>query len=150
MLKILFGPDAHDEILTSDPSVQKAASIKKANKSVVISSGWKPGWSTDYDAIRLAEKFGTKNVIIAGDTPFVYEKDPRKFPNAKALPELTWSQYEKLVPKKWTPGLSSPVDPVATQLAKKLKLEVRLIRGTDTKNFQNAIEGKPFTGTIIR
>ena len=150
LLKILFGPDAHDEILTSDPSVQKAASMKKANKSVVISSGWKPGWSTDYDAIRLAEKFGATDVIIAGDTPFVFEKDPRKFPNAKPLPELTWSQYEKLVPKKWTPGLSSPVDPIATQLAKKLKLEVRLIRGTDMKNFQNAIEGKKFTGTVIR
>lgn len=149
LLKILFGADAHQEILTVDPTVQKAANMKKAGKSVIISSGWKPGWSTDYDAIRLAEKFGAKDVIIAGDTPFVYEKDPRKFPEAKALPELTWSQYEKLVPKKWTPGLSAPVDPIATQLAKKLKLEVRLIRGTDMKNFQNAIEGKKFTGTTI-
>ena len=99
--------------------------------------------------MKLAQKHGVKSVVTVGDTPFVYEKDPRKFPKAKALPELSWAEYEKLIPKKWTPGFSSPVDPVATQLAKKLKLEVKIVQGSDLANLKKAIEGKKFTGTVI-
>ncbi|HEX9722303.1 MAG TPA: UMP kinase [Candidatus Paceibacterota bacterium] len=150
LLTAFFGNEAHPEIINDSMAQQDLAKARKSSKKVFIASGGVPGRSTDYVSIKLAEVFGTKNVIIAGDTPFVFAKDPRKFPKAKPLPELTWIQYEKLVPKKWTPGLSSPVDPIATQLAKKLKLEVRLIRGTDMKNFQNAIEGKKFIGTVIR
>lgn len=123
--------------------------FKEAGKSVVVESGVKPGQSTDYVAIELAQKYKTKSVIIAGDTPYVYEKDPRKFPKAKALSELTWKEYEKLIPKKWAPGFSSPVDPIAAKLAKKLKLEVKVLKGSDLVNFKKAIEGKKFRGTVI-
>ena len=150
LLTAIFGNEAYAEIIHDGMPERDLVKASKSSKKVFIASGGVPGRSTDYVAVKLAEVFQTSNVIIAGDTPFVFEKDPRKFPKAKPLPELTWSQYEKLVPKKWSPGLSSPVDPVATQLAKKLKLQVRLIRGTDMKNFQNAIKGKSFTGTVIR
>jgi len=123
--------------------------FKQAGNKILISGGLQPGWSTDYVAVKLAQEHGAKNVIIAGDVAYVYEKDPKKFPQAKALPELSWREYEKLIPKKWIPGSSSPLDPVATQLAKKLKLKVKIIKGTDLKNFQKAIEGKKFKGTII-
>ena len=88
-------------------------------------------------------------MIIAKDTPFVYDKDPGKYSNAKPIEALSWKEYKKLIPKKWSPGLSSPVDPVATQLAMKEKIVAKIFRGTDLKNFQKAIEGKPFVGTVI-
>jgi len=120
-----------------------------AGDEVLVVGGGRPGRSTDYEAIHRAEKHGTKNVIIAGNVPYVFNKDPGKFPKAKAIPELSWKEYEKIIPRKWTPGFSSPVDPIATQLAKKLKLQVKVIRGTDLANFKNAIEGKKFKGTVI-
>jgi uridylate kinase len=123
--------------------------FQDAGEKVLVEGGLKPGWSTDYIAVYLAQKHEAKEVIIAGDTPYVYEKDPRKFPKAKALPELSWAEYEKLIPKKWSPGLSSPVDPIATKLAKKLKLQVKVLKGTDLANFKKAVEGKKFKGTII-
>jgi len=72
--------------------------FQQAGDNVLVSAGSRPGWSTDYIAMRLAQKLNVQDVVIAGDTAFVYEKDPRKFPKAKALSRLTWSQYENLIP----------------------------------------------------
>jgi uridylate kinase len=124
--------------------------LQEAGEKIAVEAGVKPGQSTDHAAVELAQKHDAKEVIIAGDTPYVYEKDPRKFPDAKPLPELSWEEYENLIPKEWTPGLSSPVDPTATQLAKKLKLQVKVIKGTDLENFKKAFHGDDFQGTTIR
>jgi len=149
LLLSIFRKEAYGDVINNDSTKRDLDRAKKSKKSLFIASGGKPGASTDYGAVRLAEIFKGNNVIIAGDIPYVYEKDPRKFPKAKALPKLVWKEYEKLIPKKWTPGFSSPVDPIATQLAKKLKLQVKVIKGTDFANFKNAIDGKKFKGTLI-
>ena len=47
------------------------------------------------------------------------------------------------------PGMSLPFDPVATRLAKELKLKVKIIKAIDLKNLKNTIEGKDFKGTMI-
>ena len=117
--------------------------------NVYIVGGTKPGWSTDYAAMEQAKKFGAKEVIIAGDIPFVYDKDPKKYKNAKPIFEISWAEYQKLIPKKWKPGLSSPVDPVAASLARKIGLTAKILKGTDLSNFKNAIDGKAFQGTLI-
>jgi uridylate kinase len=88
-------------------------------------------------------------VIIAGDAPYVCDKDPRKFPDAKPILDLTWGDYQKLIPSKWVPGLSTPVDPAAAKVAKKAGLVAKLIQGTDFANFKKAVDGEPFEGSII-
>ena len=116
---------------------------------VEVASGLKPGWSTDYIAVKMAQKSKAKEIIIAGDTAFVYDKDPKKYKNAKPISEISWTDYQKLIPKKWKPGLSSPVDPVAARLARKIGLCAKIIKGTDLSNFKNTIDGKVFQGTLI-
>jgi len=149
LLLTIFENEAYSRVIRDNLGKKDFSQAKISRKNLYIASGGKPGRSTDYGAIKLAELFDTKEVIIAGNVPYVFDKDPRKFPKAKAIPELSWAEYEKLIPKKWTPGFSSPVDPIATQLAKKLKLQVKVIKGTDFANFKKAIEGKKFRGTII-
>jgi len=150
LLQTLFMKEAHEWIIDEEISSKKAKELLRSKKKVYIASGWRPGPSTDHVAVRLAERFGAKDVIIAGDTPYVYDKDPRKFKNAKPILDMKWADYQDIVPRTRKANDSAPVDPIATKLAKKLKLEVRLIRGTNMKNFASAIEGKKFTGTIIR
>ena len=116
---------------------------------VSVVGGTKPGWSTDHAAMEQAKSLGAKEVIIAGDISFVYDKDPKKYKNAKPIPEISWTDYQKLIPKKWKPGLSSPVDPVAARLARKLGLCAKVLKGTDLSNFEKAIDHKPFSGTLI-
>ncbi|MDO8470697.1 MAG: UMP kinase [bacterium] len=149
LLRTIFYKEAYPVIVDHDPTQQEADALFFQNRNLIIASGWKPGWSTDYVTVRLAQKLRGKEVIIAGDTSFVYDKDPKKFPSAKPVKEISWPAYAKLIPKKWSPGLSSPVDPVATQFAKTIGLKAKILKGSDLKNFGKAIKGEPFVGTLI-
>jgi len=114
-----------------------------------IVSGWEPGQSSDYEAVYLAKQFGAREVINASNIAFAYDKDPRKYKDAKPIREISWREYRKLIPQKWTPGLSTPIDPVAARFAEKSGLRVKIIKGSDLKNFKLAIDDKPFQGTTI-
>jgi uridylate kinase len=123
--------------------------IKKIKYPVTIASGWRPGWSTDYIAVALAEDFGADRVIIAGKPSHVFDKDFTKHKDAKPFKELTWKNYRQLIPDKWVPGFHSPVDPVGAKLAEKIGTKAIVINGKDLKNFAKVIEDKEFVGTTI-
>jgi uridylate kinase len=121
----------------------------KNNWRVLIAAGWRPGWSTDYIAVLLARRFKIKEIINAGDVPFVYDKDPDRYKNAKAFKKISWKDFRKIVGWRWSPGLSTPFDPIAAKLAEKLKIRVFIIKGTEIKNFERALLEEKFKGTII-
>ncbi len=149
LLRSIFYKEAYPVVIDHDPFPKEVETMKRSAKNLFFASGWTPGWSTDYIAVELARQFGVKEVIIAKDTPFVYDKDPGKYSDAKPQKTISWKEYKKLIPKTWSPGLSSPVDPVATRLAEKYKISAKVLKGSDFISFQNAIAGKPFTGTVI-
>lgn len=119
------------------------------DKPVVICAGWKPGWSTDYDAVILAKKYRSKTLINLSNIEVVYDKDPNKYPDARPIEKISWENFEKLVGDKWSPGANVPFDPVATKLAKKLDLTVFILKGSNINNLERLLKGKPFKGTII-
>ena len=120
-----------------------------AKKSVIIAAGWKPGFSTDFDAIMLAKNLNVGTVVNLSNVPYVYDKNPRKYKNAKPIKEMGWSQYTKLVGLKWSPGRNVPFDPVASRLAKKSKIKVIVMNGKKLGNLRRFLAGKTFTGTVI-
>ncbi|MFA4998783.1 MAG: UMP kinase [Candidatus Paceibacterota bacterium] len=144
LLRTIFRETAYPIVL-KDP----AKPIKK-NWKLLIAGGIRPGWSTDYVSTLYAEKFKIKEIINAGNVSFVCDKDPAKYKNASVFKEITWNNYRKLISSKWTPGLSTPFDPVGAKLAEKLKIRVFMIKGTEIKNFEKALSGKKFKGTIIK
>jgi len=118
-------------------------------KPIIIASGWKPGWSTDFISILLAKRFGAKEAIIAGKPPYVYDKDFMRYKDAKPFKKVDWKNYRKIIGSRWIPGMPSPVDPIGAKLAQKTKLKAIIIKGTNLKNFENLLLGKPFEGTVI-
>jgi len=123
--------------------------LENWTEPVAIGAGWKPGWSTDYDAVILARDYGANIIINMSNIDWVYDKNPLKFKEAKPIKKITWEEMEKLVGDKWTPGFSAPFDPIATKLAKKLKLTVVIANGNDFKNIQRIINRDSFNGTVI-
>lgn len=119
-------------------------------KQILIAAGWEPGCSTDYDAVLLAKAVGAKKLANLSNIDCVYNKDPRVCVDAHALPELSWKQYRKLIPKKWDPGLNAPFDPVASKLAESFGMEVAILNGKDMDTVKKYFDGKPCKGTIIR
>ncbi len=139
LLKIIMGPRA-------DRKVYKKPEMPK--HKITVAAGWLPGWSTDYDAVLWAKKSGAKKVINMSNIDFLYDKDPKKFPDAKRVREMKWADYRKIAGDKWTPGLNLPFDPIASRLAHKAGMKVYII-GKDIGNLKKAVEGKPFRGSII-
>lgn len=117
---------------------------------VLIASGWKPGCSTDYDAVLLAKNLGADAVLNLSNIDYVYDKDPNVHDDARQLEELSWSAYRKMIPEEWEPGLSSPFDPVASREADKIGLEVAIMDGTNLDNTRRYLRGDAFDGTVIR
>lgn len=123
--------------------------IKPLRYPITIGAGWRPGWSTDYVSVAIAKGLGVDQVIFAGKPDYVYNKDNQKFKDAKPFTILSWKEYEKLIPKKWSPGFHSPVDPVATRLAKSSGIAGIIVGGRDLKNFKDLLNEKKFKGTVI-
>lgn len=134
----------------ADPVVMdERGKIEKLRHPVTIASGWRPGWSTDYVAMRIAADLGAGEAVIAGKPAYVYSKDPSKFKNAKRFDSIDWAAYRKLVPAKWKPGLHAPVDPVGAKLGADERVKAIIIDGRDMANFRALLNGKEFKGTII-
>jgi len=119
-------------------------------KQILIAAGWEPGCSTDYDAVLLAKAVGAKKLANLSNIDCVYNKDPRVCGDACALPELSWKEYRKLIPKKWDPGLNAPFDPVAAKLAESFHMEVAILNGKDMDTVRQYFDGEKCKGTIIK
>jgi len=120
-----------------------------SEEPVIVGAGWKPGFSTDYCAVAAAKMLGARRVVNLSDIDYVYDKHPKKYPDAKPLPKVSWQEFRGIIPAEWNPGLSSPFDPVAAKEAESLGLEVAIMNGNKLENFSNYIAGMPFTGSII-
>jgi uridylate kinase len=143
LVRMSFG-DAASPRVVLDPSI-----LPSFNTPVIIGAGWKPGWSTDYDAIMMAEQLDAKKVINLSNIEYVYDKDPKKYPEAKKIERSSWGEFRKLLPTEWISGLNSPFDPVAAKKAQELGIEVAIMNGRNIENLKNYLEGKEFKGTII-
>jgi len=137
------------DIAKPDVLTEPSKTGKFGKHSVVVGGGWKPGWSTDFVAMRAAVDFKINKVINLGKPHYVFTADPSKYKSAKPILELSWARYFKIIPSKWTPGLSTPFDPIASRLAKNHKKQVIVADGRNLKNFKNILLGKKFKGTTI-
>ena len=144
LLRTIFREYSHRRVI-KNPTEKNI----KFREKILVAAGWKPGWSTDYDAVMLAKNFHIKTIINLTNISHVYNKDPKKHKDAKPLKRLSWQGYRKIVGSKWDPGLNLPFDPVASKVAQKLKLKVVILKGTNLKNLENFLNGKGFVGTTI-
>ncbi|KKS97955.1 MAG: uridylate kinase, uridylate kinase [Candidatus Gottesmanbacteria bacterium GW2011_GWA2_43_14] len=143
MIRTIFRDVAHPRVIMN---YQKK--IVNLQEPLVIAAGWKPGCSTDYDAMLLVRDYGANALINMSNIDSVYDKDPKKFPEALPVKKISWREFEKMITGKWSPGFSSPFDPVATKLAIQLDCSVYVI-GKNLDNLGKLLEGKDFEGTLI-
>lgn len=116
---------------------------------ILVAAGWKPGFSTDNDAVYLAERFDAQTVINLSNIAKVYTDDPRNNPEATPIDSISWADFRKIVGDEWVPGKNVPFDPVASIHAQKAGISVICAAGRDIENLSAILDGKPFTGTTI-
>jgi uridylate kinase len=143
LIKALMGPWCRAPVVT-DPS-----QVGPLTGRVLVAAGWKPGFSSDYDAVVLAERFQASMVINLSNIERVYTDDPRKNPKAEPIDRISWAEFRALVGDEWTPGKNVPFDPVASRHAAKIGLKVICAGGRDLPNLERIFRGGQFLGTVI-
>ena len=144
LLKAIFGSFSPDDIVTdpTDPALRFTGRI-------LVAGGWKPGFSTDTDAVYLARRFGGKTVINLSNIKKVYTADPKKDPNAVPIDRISWKDFRAMVGDEWNPGLNAPFDPIASRLADESNMVVIAADGRNIENTKAILEGRPYEGTTI-
>ncbi len=143
LLRTIFADIAHPRVIANYE--KKIANLKQP---VVIASGWKPGCSTDYDAVLIARDYQAPIVINMSNITAVYDRDPNQYPEAKPIEKISWKDFSGLVEGDWIPGMNVPFDPLATKLASDLGLTVYIIN-KDLHNLDRILSGNSFVGTVI-
>lgn len=144
LVRSVFGIHAYESVL-GNPTRRVTT-----RKRVIVGCGWRPGFSSDKDAVMLAKVYSAKTVINMSNIPYVYTADPRKSKTAKPIKHMSWDELLKLTGNTWEPGAHVPFDPEASKLGKKVGLRVIVCLGTNLQNLKNMIADKPFIGTEIK
>jgi len=143
-VKQLFGEYAYKNVV-SDPRRKV-----KTNKPIIVASGWKPGFSTDYDAVLLAKAYGSKELFNLSNIDYVYDKDPAEYKDAEVIKSIKWPEFrKKIVGYHWVAGSNVPFDPVASREAQKMGLNVKILNGNNINQVKKALNGEKFVGTEI-
>lgn len=116
---------------------------------ILVAAGWKPGFSTDTDAVFLARRFGGKKIINLSNIKKVYTDDPKKNPNAQPIDKISWKHFRQMVGSEWKPGLNAPFDPIASRIAEEENMTVICSDGRDIKNTIAILKNEDFVGTTI-
>lgn len=130
--------------------VYNPTTVDEFNGRILVAAGWKPGFSTDNDAVLLAERFNADTVVNLSNIEKVYTDDPRKNPDAKPIDSISWAEFRKMVGDDWTPGKNTPFDPIASKKAQDLNLTVICAAGKNIENIRSILDGKQFEGTEIK
>jgi uridylate kinase len=123
--------------------------VRAFSGRVLVASGWKPGFSTDYDAVLLAERFEAKAVVNLTNIEKVYTADPKIDKNAKPLDKVTWREFSEITGTEWIPGKNTPFDPTAVKKAAAMKLVVISALGSDLRNLRRILESEEYVGTTV-
>nr|QQP23051.1 uridylate kinase [uncultured Treponema sp.]QQP23052.1 uridylate kinase [uncultured Treponema sp.]QQP23053.1 uridylate kinase [uncultured Treponema sp.]QQP23054.1 uridylate kinase [uncultured Treponema sp.]QQP23056.1 uridylate kinase [uncultured Treponema sp.] len=137
------------EDLCPNPVVYDPTAVDMFGGQILVAAGWKPGFSTDNDAVLLAERFSGNLVVNLSNIAKVYTDDPKKNPEAKPIDSISWEDFIKIVGTEWIPGKNTPFDPIASQRAQKAGIKVICAAGKDIENLEKILNGKDFKGTVI-
>ncbi len=121
---------------------ERAEKLLSSGHVVIFAAGTgHPFFSTDTAAALRASELGLDCVIKATKVNGIYDKDPEKFPDAKFLPELT---YTEAISRN-----IQVMDTAAFAICRENKIPVWVMSIHDSEWVKNVIEGVK-TGTIVK
>ena len=116
---------------------------------IVVMGGLKPGITTDAVAALVAERVNAELLVKGTDQDGVYDKDPRKHPDAVKLDQLSLEDLAKVFEHNvHKAGIHQIIDPEAIKVLKRKRLKLVVVNGFKPENILAAIKGEN-VGTVI-
>ncbi|MHA1671542.1 MAG: UMP kinase [Promethearchaeota archaeon] len=151
LLMEIFGEIAFPEIPKQFEELTQALLFNK----IIIMGGLQPGQSTTSVALEVAEFINANQVVILTNVNGVYDKDPKKFDDAKLLRNLSFNKLQNLIikdsnEKQAAAGEYRIFDAVSLQIMKRSKITVYVTSGKNLNDFKKIWVGESdFNGTLI-
>ena len=127
--------------------------LLKKNKILVTGGGlekFEIGSTSDGTTAVIARRLNTKMFINLTNVNGLYDRDPRKFRNAKLIRQISHEDFEKIMKRvKEKPGQHFILDSLATRIILMEKIKAIILNGHNLKNLENFLQGKRFVGTVI-
>jgi uridylate kinase len=116
---------------------------------IAVMGGLKPGITTDTVAALVAERVNAELLVKGTDQNGVYDKDPRKHPDAVKLDRLALEDLAKVFEhNEHKAGIHQIIDPEAIKVLKRKRVRLVVVNGFVPENIVAAIVGEN-VGTVI-
>ena len=133
------------------PTTTTEAAELLNSHNIVIMGGTTPGHTTDAVAVALARDSSASHCVIATNVSHVHDSDPRSNPEAKPIEEITLAELAEITgTEALGPGESAAVDPIAVKWAMQSSIRLAVLDGRDLGGLEDALEGRPFVGTLVK
>ncbi|MCH1527028.1 MAG: UMP kinase, partial [Candidatus Poseidoniaceae archaeon] len=133
------------------PTTTTEAAELLNSHNIVIMGGTTPGHTTDAVAVALARDSSASHCVIATNVSHVHDSDPRSNPEAKPIEEITLAELAEITgTEALGPGESAAVDPIAVKWAMQSSIRLAVLDGRDLSGLEDALEGRPFVGTLVK
>jgi uridylate kinase len=135
-------------------SIEELSTAILFDKTVVM-GGLQPGQSTTSVAFEVAEYIRANHLVILTDVDGIYDKDPKKFDDAKLLEKVNYEKLQDIIlgasgEKQAAAGEYRIFDTISLQILKRSKLSVFVMSGKNLKEFGKFWKGeKDVIGTRI-
>jgi len=122
---------------------------------IIVMGGLQPGQSTTSVALEVAEFIKAKELVILTDVKGIYDKDPKRFDDAKLLKSLTYDKLQEIIlnssgDRQAAAGEYRIFDVVSLQILKRSNIKIIVMSGKNLKEFEKYWNGeKNITSTII-
>lgn len=105
--------------------------------------------TSDSTSAKLARFFDTDFINLT-NVSGLYNRNPKKYRNAKFIPEISHKEFYRITKKiKFKPGQHFILDKKAAKIIKNYNITTYIL-GPDMRNFDNLLNGRHFVGTAIR
>ena len=136
---------AYPRVLTNVSSVKRIIETGK----IPVLGGAMPGFTTDAVAALVAEQMSGMFINLS-NVDGVYSSDPKRSKNAKFYSELSYERLISIIQMAETkPGQNVVLDLPASLVLKRSMIKALFLNGNDLENFEAAVRGQEFKGTIV-
>jgi uridylate kinase len=140
-----FGEDACSKVATT---LDEAADCLAKGK-IAVMGGLKPGITTDAVAALVAERVNADLLVKGTDQEGIYNKDPRKFPDAVKLDHLGFNDLQGVLAEaEHKAGIHQIIDPEAVKVLKRRHVKLVVVSGFKPDNIFLAVRGEK-VGTVV-
>src|SRR3989344_2131076 len=134
--------------LLPDSIIEIKHLLRRYNLVVCGSIGFKPDMTSDGDSADIARHLNAEMINMT-NVDGLFTRDPKKFRNAKFIPEISFRDFLRVANKiKFKAGQHFVLDKSAAVIIDRYKIKTAILKGFS--NLEKCINGERFKGTVIQ